>query len=353
MTVSERGVHVVAHPDCRIEIEEFTPRAPGPGEVLIATECTLISAGTELAMIAEERSSAFCPGYSNVGRIVALGSGVTGRAIGERVLSLGCHASHVTVPAAPESVVAVPECVSSEEATFGVLGSVSAHGVRKARLEMGEHVLVTGMGLVGQLALQFAARAGCETLIASDLSEARLTLARELTGSVTLNPTSCNMATEIDRITQGRGLDCIIEASGYPDLLPDLFDMARIGGRIVLLGSIWHRKVEVDFMPFHLKELTLIGAHQPKCPTVPTPAFPWTQQYNRAQTLKMIADGRLNVRPLITHVLPVAQAAEAYRLLREERDRALGVVLQFGERQEARGKGQEARGERQGARGER
>ncbi len=323
------GQRIIAQPDGRILIEGFQPRPPGPGEVMIATEATLISAGTELAMLAEEHG-AFCPGYSNVGRIVEIGDDVAGRSIGERMLSLGCHASHVTVSAAPASIVPVPEPVSSEEATFGVLGSVSAHGVRKARLEMGERVLVTGMGVVGQLALQFAARAGCETLIASDLSERRLALARELTGAITLNPTTCDIGAEIEQITEGHGLDCIIEASGYPDHLPALFEMARIGGRIVLLGSIWHRTVEADFMPFHLKELTLIGAHQPKCPTVATPAFPWTQQYNRAQTLKMIADGRLNVRPLITHMMPYTDAAEAYRLLREERDRALGVVLDFG-----------------------
>lgn len=328
MEVPLHGSRVVARSDGHIAIESFETRPPGPGEVMIATEVTLISAGTELAMLAEEHGS-FCPGYSNVGRIIALGDGVEGVSIGDRALSLGCHASHVTVSSAPASVMPVPEGVSPEEATFGVLGSVSAHGVRKARLEMGEHVLVAGMGVVGQLALQFAAQAGCETLIASDLSDRRLSLARELTGATVLNPTACDMAAEVQRITEGRGLDCIIEASGYPDHLPALFDMARIGGRIVLLGSIWHRTVEVDFMPFHLKELTLIGAHQPKCPTVATPAFPWTQQYNRAQTLKMIADGRLKVRPLITHRLPYTEAAEAYRLLREERDSALGVVLTY------------------------
>ena len=80
-------------------------------------------------------------------------------------------------------------------------------------------------------------------------------------------------------------------------------------------------------MDFHLKELTLVGCHQPKCPTVATPAFPWTQQYNRRQILKMIERSELNVNRLITHRLPYTEAAEAYRLLRDERDKSLGVVL--------------------------
>ncbi len=323
------GRRVLAQPDGSIVVEGFQPRLPGPNEVLIETEVTLISAGTELAMIAEPRSEAFCPGYSNVGRIVAIGDGVAGHRMGERVLSLGPHASHVTVPGDDASIAPVPTDVSSEEAAFAVLGSVAAHGVRKARLETGEHVLITGMGLVGQLALQVAGLAGCETLTAADLSEARLRIAHDVAGAFTVNPLTEPLNDVIERITDGCGLDCIIEASGYPDLLPKLFDVCRIGGRVILLGSIWHRTVEVDFMPFHLKELTLIGAHQPKCPTVATPDFRWTQQYNRRQFLRMIADGRIRVRPLLTHVLPVDEVAEAYRLLRQERDRALGVVLDF------------------------
>ena len=80
-------------------------------------------------------------------------------------------------------------------------------------------------------------------------------------------------------------------------------------------------------MDFHLKELTLVGCHQPKCPTVATPAFPWIQQYNRRQILKMIERGEINVNRLITHRLPYTEAGEAYRLLRDERDKSLGAVL--------------------------
>ena len=120
-----------------------------------------------------------------------------------------------------------------------------------------------------------------------------------------------------------------IEASGYPSALLYLFDLSRIGGRIVQLGSIWHRIVEVDFMDFHLKELVLIGCHQPKCPTAETVYFPWTQQYNRTQILRMIADGRLDVGALISHKLPYHEAEEAYRLLKDERDKSLGVVLDW------------------------
>ena len=82
-------------------------------------------------------------------------------------------------------------------------------------------------------------------------------------------------------------------------------------------------------MDFHLKELTLTGCHQPKCPTADTIYFPWTQQYNRRQILKMIAHNRLNVSALISHKLPYYEVGEAYRLLRDEKDKALGIVLDW------------------------
>lgn len=323
----QTGTQVVVRPDNSVGTRTTEVRTPGRGEVLVETVCTLISAGTELGTQEQGRTEDFTPGYSNTGRIIEIGEGVEGYEIGDRVLSLGSHASHVTVSAAPQSLAKLPETVSFEDGTFGVLGSVSMHGVRKARIELGEFACITGMGLVGQLALQLASRTGAEVLVAVDLSDPRLEVAKASGATHALNPSRCDLSAEIESITEGPGLDVTIEASGYPELLPIAFDMARIGGRIMALGSIWHRKIEVDFMDFHLKELTLVGCHQPKCPTVATPAFPWTQQYNRRQILRMIERDEIDVSRLITHRVPYTEAGEAYRLLRDERDKSLGAIL--------------------------
>ncbi|OGG55654.1 MAG: hypothetical protein A3F84_23885 [Candidatus Handelsmanbacteria bacterium RIFCSPLOWO2_12_FULL_64_10] len=326
-SIPKVGQRVVVTPGNRVEIREFPINPPGPGAVLIETACTLISAGTELGNQEQRRDRDYTPGYSNAGRIIAVGEGVQDYRAGDRVLSLGEHATHVISSVVPHRLRPIPDGVSDEEAAFGVLGSVAMHGVRKARIELGEYALVTGLGVVGQLALRLAAGTGAEALIAADLVDERLKKAGEGGATHTFNPKRVDLKVEIGRVTGGRWIDVTVEASGYPDILPAIFDLSRIGGRIMLLGSIWHRKVEVDFMNFHEKELILVGCHQPKCPIHPTGLFPWTQPYNRGQVLTMIADGRIDVKGLISHRLPGAQAGEAYRLLRDERDRALGVIL--------------------------
>jgi 2-desacetyl-2-hydroxyethyl bacteriochlorophyllide A dehydrogenase len=323
------GRRLVVAPDNRIELREFPLHPPGPEEVLVETSCTLISAGTELGTQEQQRDREYTPGYSNVGRVIAAGERVEEYKLGERVLSLGAHSSHVIAPVLPQHLLPVPAAVTDEEAAFGVLGSVSLHGVRKARVELGEYLLVTGMGLVGQLAVRLAAATGAEALVAVDPVAARLEKARAGGATHAFDPQGVDLKREIEKLTGGRWVDVVIEASGYPQVLPGLFDLCRIGGRIVLLGSIWHRPVTLDLMGFHEKELSLIGCHQPKCPVHPTSLFPWTQQYNRGQILNLIAGGRLSVAELITHRLPAAQAGEAYRLLRQERDRALGVILEW------------------------
>jgi 2-desacetyl-2-hydroxyethyl bacteriochlorophyllide A dehydrogenase len=323
------GRRIVVTPSNHIEIEEFPLPQPGMGQVLIETVSTLISAGTELGSQEQKRDYNIYPGYSNTGKIIAVGEGVKDYHIGDRVLSLTQHASHVISQTKPHELVKLPENISFDEASFGILGSISINGIRKAKIELGEYTAITGMGLVGQLALQLASKTGCEALIAIDTCNTRLKIAEGLGATHTLNPDESDLKSEVNTITKNHGLDITIEASGYPQALLYIFDLSRIGGRIVQLGSIWHRIVEVDFMDFHLKELTLIGCHQPKCPIDETIYFPWTQQYNRGQILKMIADKRLNVKPLISHKLPYHEAEEAYRLLRDEKDKALGIILDW------------------------
>jgi 2-desacetyl-2-hydroxyethyl bacteriochlorophyllide A dehydrogenase len=323
------GWRVVVRANGQVETEPFEIPTPRAQTVLIQTEYSAVSAGTELGVQEQTRTGDYHPGYSNVGKILACGEGVRGFEVGQRVLSFGNHASHVLSGTTGPVLFPVPDSVPPEEAAFGVIGSVSMHGARKARVEMGEHVVVTGAGMVGQFVIQLLARTGLETLTAVDLSTSRLNLARQLGATHTLHPKEVDIRAELDRITGRRGVDVTVEASGYPEVIPTLVDVSRIGARIVLLGSIWHRPVTLDLMSFHEKEITMMGCHQPKCPPTGNAYYPWSQEYNRKTFLEWLGQGRLVVKPLITHILEAREAADAYRLLRQERDQAVGIVFRF------------------------
>ncbi|MDP6502199.1 MAG: hypothetical protein QF886_01230, partial [Planctomycetota bacterium] len=137
-------------------------RSPESGEVLIRTEVTLISPGTERAfLLGLPNTPRHFPrkyGYCNVGEIIELGSGVSGAAVGDRVLSGGNHAQFVVVSAG--NVFRIPEEVPSREAVFANLTSISIQAVRKASIELGEPVLIIGQGLIGNLALQLSRLSG-------------------------------------------------------------------------------------------------------------------------------------------------------------------------------------------------
>ena len=322
------GRRIVIRPDGRAETETFSVPSPGAGQVLIRAEYTAVSAGTELGSQEQERHGDYYPGYSNVGVVVECGRGVDDISPGTRVLSGGGHASHVVSSVGPPYMARVPDGASSRDAAFGVIGMVAMHGARKAAVQLGEHVLVTGAGMVGQLVAQLIPGDAAETLTVADLSGDRLARAASLGATHTVCPRDDNLA-DLHRSAVGAPVDIAVEATGYPQLLPPIIDLLRVGGRCVLLGSIWHREVTLDLMPLHEKEITLQGYHQPKCPDEAHAYYPYSKTYNSRSFLERVADGRVQVAPLVTHVLSPDDAGEAYRLLRDERDSALGVLFDF------------------------
>ena len=347
------GRKIVLSKGDKTSIQEFPIPTPNKKQVLVKTICNLISAGTELGIrklyqtdrtysehvigvpkwLKEfSRTTEREIGYSNVGRITAIGDALLEDptfpfALGDTVLSLGSHSSHVMITPEPGNLISVPEGLSPEKATFGVLGSVSIYGIEIADIRFGDHVAIFGMGIVGQLTLQMAKLCGCDTLTAIDIEPMRLAIAQKSGATHTLNFQQCEIDRELAAITKGRGIDVIIEAAGNSSALATAIEIARPGGRIVLLGSPWDGTFEADFFLVHLKELKIIGCHQPRCPTTTTSFFPWTQEYNRTQVLKMIQNGKIDVEQLISQRLAVDHVEEAYRKLNEEKDQALGIVL--------------------------
>ena len=300
-------------------------------EVLIETSKTLISPGTERAMLLRLPGLALKypakAGYSHVGCVVELGAGVTSLKPGDRVASRSHHASHVVAKAA--SCHLLPDSLSDEQATFFQLLAIALQGVRKTRLEVGEGCAVLGVGLVGQLALQAARIAGALPTVAVDRDDGRLQQAERVGADYCLH--AYDAPDRIRRLLDlEAGAPVVIEATGNPAALKSACQIAAPGGRIALLGSTRGAAESFDFYRLaHKRGITLIGAHIST--TYRAAAAPgwWTQHDEQRTALRLLGANRLDVAPLITHRYPSEEAAAAYNLLTRWDTGAIGMVIDW------------------------
>jgi L-iditol 2-dehydrogenase len=322
-----------------VVVEPFSIPSPGAHEIVVQTTHSLISAGTELSNLLGELSAfrgyPVYPGYSNVGVVVAAGAQVREPVTGQRIVSMGSHASHFTLdldpnrPGGPQYWQALPDGVSPADATFTVLGSVALHAVRKATLQIGESAAIVGAGVVGQLLVQFAYWSGCHPIIALDLDAERLQQARQSGATYTINPATTDPAAFVQEVTRGRGADVVFEGTRSAQTLPLMMRVAGQSGRVMIVGSL-PGTVEVDpFTDMQLKELQIIGCFQPAAPLQGHAYFPWTQQRNRQLFLDLLAHGKLQVSHLITHRLPYRDAPDAYAMIKRGSSDWLGVLFEW------------------------
>lgn len=254
---------------------------------------------------------------------------------GDRVVSNGPHAEYVSVPY--NLCARVPDNVSDEQAAFTVLASIGLQGIRLLNPTLGERFVVYGLGLIGQLCVQMLRANGCEVL-GIDINPDRLSLA-EMFGARVVNPgAGADAVGAAMALTHGRGVDgVLITASAKTDdIAHNSAQMCRKRGRIVLVGVV---PLNLRRSDFYEKELTFQvscsygpGRYDEKYEQggqdYPLPYVRWTEQRNFEAVLEMLATGRLNVGPLITHRYPLDQAVQAYDVVAKD-PKALGVILQY------------------------
>jgi threonine dehydrogenase-like Zn-dependent dehydrogenase len=317
----------------RVKLEEFTPPSPGWGEVLIESLVTLISPGTERAWLLGLPNTPgkfpSYPGYCNVGRIAAVGEGVADLTVGDRIASTGSHASHVCLRR--ERCWKVPEGLSAQEAVYCNLVSIALQGVRKARVELGEAVLVVGLGLIGNLALQLARLQGGFPALGMDLDEGRREIAMACGADDCFDPADAGTTAALERATEGRGPAVVIEATGSPAAVNESFALAGEAARVVLLASTRGVTEANFYRDVHRTGLVVLGAHASARPRhESSPGF-WTLDDDTRCALRLLHAGRLHLRPLTTGVFPAENALQAYEALTSWRKDALGMLLRWKE----------------------
>lgn len=304
--------------------------AVGPEELLVETRRSLVSTGTELALLAgrfQRGEFPFVPGYSNVGRVVAVGDDVDERWVGERVATPTSHAAYTTATVA--ECRPVPDDVSDEAATFFRLAEIAMNGVRAGNVDWGETVAVFGLGLVGQLAVRLCRLAGARRVLGLEVADDRRAALPDRPEVVGVDSAGDGWPDAVAAATDGDLADVVVEATGEAGLVEEEFRALRDGGRLVLLGS--PRGVsEFDFYAnCHLPGTTIVGAHVTSHPPAANTANPWTETEHGRLFFDYLVDDRLDVAPLISHRRPHHEAPDLFEMLREDRTRAMGVVLDW------------------------
>jgi len=357
----------------KLEVGEVCePALAGPG-VLVVTQASVISAGTE-RMITEFAEKSFIGkarsrpedvkqvinkikrdgfkatfqsvwarldqpmalGYSAAGIVLAVSPEVTNLKAGDRVACGGAgHAEIIFVP--KNLAVPMPENLDFESASFATLGSIAMQGVRVAGLVIGQKVAVIGLGLLGLITIQLVKAAGCR-VIGADIDPEKITLAQKLGCDRACLVSS--LADVIGEYTVNEGADAvIITAASHSNEPMEL--AAQIAGKKAIISSIGAVKMDVPRGPFYQKELQLRistsygpgrydAQYEQKGIDYPRAYVPWTEQRNMACVLDMMAQGKLDVKPLITHRIPIEDAARAYNIIGGKiKERYLGIVLEY------------------------
>lgn len=326
-----RGQRAVVTAPGQVRLAPFEPPQPGPGQVLLKALATLISPGTERAFFLnlENTLSSYPlkPGYSFVGEVIAVGDDVAALKTGDRVVCPAAHASHAVVDA--NACLKAPAQLADDEAAFFNLLAIAMQGVRKARIELGEAVLVLGAGLVGILAMRLAQLSGGMPVIGVDRDEARLKLAGEIAADEIIR--GDDHLLKGLRAAPGRdGADVVIEATGAPQLVVTAFQCAAARGRVVLLGSTRGDTESVNFYrDVHRKGLLVIGGHEINRPVRENSPGYWTRRREQEVCLELLARGRVQTAPLITHRYNWREFPRAYERLANWDQEAMGMIIEW------------------------
>ncbi|SEI87504.1 Predicted dehydrogenase [Dyadobacter sp. SG02] len=267
-------------------------------------------------------------GYCNMGEVVAIGESVEGFTIGDRVISNGPHAEMVCVPV--NLVARVPDNVPDEEAVFTVLGTVGLHGVRLLAPALGERVAVVGLGLIGLMVVDILRALGCE-VIGVEPDESRRQIANEK-GIVAVNLANSTEALIREQIGEMDGV--IITASSKSRHVISMSSaICRKRGKIVLIGDV---PLHLNRTDFYSKELTFQVScsygpgrydhtYEGRGIDYPLPYVRWTENRNFHEILRLLGNGSLRVKPLISNIVPL----ENYSGIYEKNNRSLGIVIDY------------------------
>ena len=336
----------------QIEFREMElPETLPQGAVLVKSEYTFISAGTELSNLTGKEKQVFvpgawcaypwCPGYAQVGRVVAMGADVEGGTkVGDRVFTFGPHAAY-SVRTRNDFWIRVPEALDSVTAVATRMAAVAASGL--VAFVPAWHspgwVAVLGLGAVGNLSAQCYRAVGAR-VIGVDPVASRRALAKAC-GIEHVLPGGDTLLKDLEAMTGGERPRVVVEATGIPKVAVDAVSLVREHGDVVLVGTPrgdFEASAVAVLSQIHCRNLRVHGAlewslprKQPEGFTNPS-AVPVNNVHDKVKMLfDWVLDGRLKVKPLVSHVVKAQDIAQGYMGLLEKPEVYTGVAVEWGE----------------------
>ena len=318
-------------------IERVTLEDPAPDQVLIRTHYTGVSIGTEFAFIRKKILRGpypLCTGYMGTGTVEAVGAKIDNFKIGDEVyfrgndsMALvdgtsvtclsGAHCSHiVTRPNTNHGVDPMIPGAAMDVACMFVMPAVGLYGVDMANPRMGQTVVVYGAGLIGLGVVAACTHRGCR-VVAVDINERRLSLAKDLGADFAIDGQDSDVAVEVERIAPD-GADAVFECTGNPQCIDSAIALCRRHGSFVWQGHYGDAPVSMDFKRPHGHRLRMF--------------FPCDDGWQscRRAVVKNMAMGALQWERCITHRIPFTEAPTMFQRINDETDKGIvGVVVNW------------------------
>ncbi len=340
-----RSLYFTGPRDCEIRAEPLAE--PGPEDVVLAAIVSGISAGTELNVfrgLAPQWRQHMDPatrlfldgaadwrwparyGYAMVGRVEHVGSAVTERQVGDLVFAYAPHGAHAVLPAG--SVVPLGDLADPETGVFFANLNTAYNGVLDAHIPLGADVVVSGLGVIGQMVVRFLKRNGARTIIGVDGIELRRELALAGGADHVLVPGEDKVAETVRRLTDGRGADTVIEVSGAAPALNEAIRTAGYNGTVVAMS--WYGGT--------FESLSLSGEFHHNRPRIVSSQVGAVNPYlgplwstgRRGAIVREFMDAYAgDLKRFVTHRVPLDEAGRGYRLLDQGSPDVMQVLIDY------------------------
>jgi 2-desacetyl-2-hydroxyethyl bacteriochlorophyllide A dehydrogenase len=344
------GTTLVLNRPREIDYQTYEDAPLKGDELRIRTLYSGISAGTELTMYRgtnpyltkrwDNDRRLFIPGaetswtypimslgYEEVGEVVEVGADVTDIPVGARVFGTWGHKTHYVANLDYVRPRLMPPDLDPICGIFSHLGAIALNGIHDSAVRLGETIAIFGMGALGQIVLMMAKKSGAK-VIAVDLHDSRLEMAKQHGADITLNAARGTVAEQIKDLTNGMGADVCIEVSGSTVALHEAIRSAAYSARVVAMG-FFQGDAQGLFLgdEFHHNRINLICSQISG--VAPEMSYRWNKMRLWQSAIRLQAEGVLELRPLITHRAPFTEAAGLFHQLDQTPQDVLLAVLEF------------------------